>query len=86
MLRNVRSRRSHISPNFKNTHAVREKLLEEITDLRSKLDSIELSPSQTNLADAQSYKSMIHSRQQLLGDISKQKDERARFSVESPMQ
>lgn len=86
MLRNVRRPRTHIAPNYQNTHEVRDKLIQEIAQLQSKLDGMDLSPSQDILSSVQSYKSMIHSRQQMLGDLAKQKDQRTSYGASGPMQ
>ncbi len=86
MLRNVRRPRTHIAPNFQNTHVVRDKLIQEIAALQSKLDGMDLSPSQDVVSSVQSYKTMIHGRQQMLGDLAKQKDQRAGYGAASRMQ
>lgn len=86
MLRNVRRPRTHIAPNFQNTDGVKDKLIQEIAELQSKLDGMDLSPSQDIVSSVQSYKTMIHSRQQMLGDLSKQKDQRTRYGVIGRMQ
>lgn len=86
MLRNVRRQRTHIAPNYHESHAIRDRLQQEIADLQSKLDSVGPSPTQHNLSSTQSFRSMIHSRKQMLGDIARQKDERANFGLEARMQ
>jgi predicted house-cleaning noncanonical NTP pyrophosphatase (MazG superfamily) len=85
MLRNVRRPRTHLAPNYQNTHVVRDKLIQEIAELQSKLDGIDLSPSQDVLSSVQSFKSMIHARQQMLGEIAKQKDQRTAYGAARPM-
>jgi predicted house-cleaning noncanonical NTP pyrophosphatase (MazG superfamily) len=86
MLRNVRRPRTHIAPNFQNTQVLRDKLIQEIAELQSKLDGMDLSPSQDIVSSVQSYKTMIHSRQQMLGDLAKQKDQRTRYGATGRMQ
>jgi hypothetical protein len=86
MLRNVRRPRTHLAPNLQNTHVVRDKLIQEIAELQSKLDGVELSPSQDVVSSVQSFKSMIHARQQMLGDLAKQKDQRTSYGAAGPMQ
>jgi|APSaa5957512535_1039671.scaffolds.fasta_scaffold40630_2 hypothetical protein len=86
MLRNVRRPRSHVAPNYEGANAIRDKLLHEIADLQNKLDSIGGSPSQNNLASAQSFKEMIYSRNELLNNLARQKDERASFGVDRKLQ
>ncbi len=81
MLRNVRRQRSHVKPKYQNANAVRDKLLLEIAELQSKLDNIGTSPSRNNLEAVQTFKEMIYSRNELLDNLSKQKDERASFGV-----
>ena len=86
MLRNVRRPRTHIAPNFQNTQVLRDKLIQEIAELQSKLDGMGLSPSKDIVSSVQSYKTMIHSRQQMLGDLAKQKDQRTRYGATGRMQ
>ncbi|NKB34484.1 MAG: hypothetical protein GKR91_15435 [Pseudomonadales bacterium] len=86
MLRNVRRPRNHVPPNYEGANAVRDKLLKEITDLQTKLDNLSGSPSQNNLSAAQSFKEMIYSREELLNNLDKQKDECASFGVERKLQ
>ena len=86
MLRNARRPRTHIAPNFQNTQVLRDKLIQEIAELQSKLDGMDLSPSQDIVSSVQSYKTMIHSRQQMLGDLAKQKDQRTRYGATGRMQ
>jgi len=86
MLRNVRRQRSHVLPNYRDTNAVRDKLLQEIADLQNKLYNVEGSPSQSNLVAAQTFKEMIYSRNNLLDNISRQKDERSNFGVGQRLQ
>ena len=80
MLRNVRNPRNHLAPNYDSSHAVRDKLLMEIAELQAKLDQVSGSPKQENLAKIQTFKEMIHSRNVLLDDLSRQKDERASYA------
>jgi hypothetical protein len=42
--------------------------------------------SQENLSTMQSFKEMIHSREQMLGNLSRQKSERSRFGLEKRLQ
>ncbi len=86
MLRNVRRPRTHLAPNYQNTHVIRDKLIQEIAELQSKLDGMELSPSQDVLSSVQSFKSMIHSRQQMLSEIAKHKNHRSSYGAPGPMQ
>ncbi|MFT4887817.1 MAG: hypothetical protein ACJA2D_002612 [Pseudohongiellaceae bacterium] len=86
MLRNVRRPRNHLAPNFNNTDAIRDRLLLEIADLNGKLDGVDTIQSQENLSTAQSFKEMIHSRRQMLGNLSRQKSERSRFGLEKRLQ
>lgn len=86
MLRNVRRPRTHIAPNYHNTHAVRDRLLLEIADLQSKMDDVDGSPSHENLSAMQTFKEMIHSREDLLNNLSRQKDERSNYGLEKPLQ
>ncbi|MFK7864540.1 MAG: hypothetical protein AB8B95_09990 [Pseudohongiellaceae bacterium] len=81
MLRNVRRQRTHIAPNYHNTHAVRDKLLLEIAELKGKMDDVDGSPSQDNLTAVQTFKEMIHSREDLLNNLSQSKDERSSFGL-----
>jgi len=86
MLRNVRRPRTHVPPNLEGTNEVRDKLLKEITDIQSKLDKLSGSPSQNNLAAAQTFKEMIYSRNELLNNLAMQKDERATYGVDKKLQ
>jgi hypothetical protein len=86
MLRNVRRPRNHLAPNFNNTDAIRDRLLLEIADLNGKLDGVDTIQSQANLSTAQSFKEMIHSRQQMLSNLSRQKSERSSFGLEKRLQ
>lgn len=86
MLRNVRRPRNHLSPNYQDTHGIRDKLLMEIADLQGKLDKVEGSPSQDNLSVMQTFKEMIHSREQMLSNLSRQKDERSNFGLDNRLQ
>jgi hypothetical protein len=86
MLRNVRRPRNHLAPNFNNTDAIRDRLVLEIADLNGKLDGVDIIQSQENLSTAQSFKEMIHSRQQMLGNLSRQKSERSSFGLEKRLQ
>ncbi|HAG71990.1 MAG TPA: hypothetical protein DCL66_07270 [Gammaproteobacteria bacterium] len=86
MLRNVRRPRNHLAPNFNNTNAIRDRLLLEIADLHVKLDGVDVTQSQENLSTMQSFKEMIHSREQMLGNLSRQKSERSSFGLEKPLQ
>lgn len=86
MLRNVRRPRSHVQPNYEGANAVRDKLLNEIADLQSKLDNLSGSPSQNNLSAAQTFKEMIYSRNELLTNLDRQKDERSSYGVDRKLQ
>ena len=86
MLRKVRRQRSHVIPNYQDANAVRDKLMLEIVDLQSKLDKIDGSPSQSNLSKAQTFRKMIYSRNELLSNISRQKDERVSFGLDKKLQ
>jgi hypothetical protein len=86
MLRNVRRPRNHLAPNFNNTNAIRDRLLLEIADLHVKLNGVDVTQSQENLSTMQSFKEMIHSREQMLGNLSRQKSERSRFGLEKRLQ
>ena len=85
MLRNVRNPRNHLAPNYDSSHAVRDKLLMEISELQAKLDRVSGSLAPDNLAKAQTFKEMIHSRNALLTDLSRQKDERASYAEMPPI-
>ncbi|MCH7816685.1 MAG: hypothetical protein IIC60_08975 [Proteobacteria bacterium] len=86
MLRKVRRQRSHVIPNYQDANVVREKLLLEIADLKSKLDNVGRYPTQNNLATALTFKEMIYSRKELLVSLSRQKDERNIFGVDQRLQ
>lgn len=86
MLRNVRRPRNHLAPNFNNTNAIRDRLLLEIADLNGKIEDVDTTQSQENLSTLQSYKEMIHSREQMLGNLSRQKSERSSFGLEKRLQ
>jgi hypothetical protein len=86
MLRNVRRPRNHLAPNFTNTNAIRDRLLLEIADLNGKLGDVDTTQSQENLSTTQSYKEMIHSREQMLSNLSRQKSERSSFGLEKRLQ
>lgn len=86
MLRNVRRPRTHVPPNYKGTNEVRDKLLQEIAEIQSKLDNLGGSPSQSNLATAQTFKEMIYSRNELLNSLAQQKDERTTYGVDRKLQ
>lgn len=84
MLRNVRRPRTHLKPNYQNSHAVRDKLMHEISELQAQLDKVEGSPHSQNLEKVQTFKEMIYSRSEMLNNIDQQKDERARFGLDKP--
>lgn len=86
MLRNVRRPRNHLAPNYNNTHAIRDRLMLEIADLHSKLDDIDGEQSQDNLSATQSFKEMIHSRERMLGDLSRSKNERNSYGLDKRLQ
>ena len=85
MLRNVRRPRAHLKPSYQDTHAVRDKLMQEISDLKAQLGRVEGSPNAENLAKVQTFKEMIYSRNEMLISIDSQKDERARFGLDRPL-
>jgi hypothetical protein len=84
MLRNVRRPRAHLKPNYQDSHAVRDKLMQEISDLQAQLGRVEGSPNPENLARVQTFKEMIYSRSEMLHNIDRQKDERSRFGLDKP--
>lgn len=55
MLRNARGPLSHVSPRYECVNPVRDKPLKEIARFQNKLDNIDASPSQNNLAAAQFF-------------------------------
>ena len=85
MLRNVRHPRNHLAPNYETSHDVRDKLMMEISELRAKLDRVSGSLAPENLEKVQTFKEMIYSRNALLQDLSRQKDERASYAELPPI-
>jgi len=86
MLRNVRNQRSHVIPSYQDVNAVKDKLSLEIAELQAKMDRFSSSPSQNNLATVQTFKEMIYSRNELLTNLNRQKDERNIFGVDRRIQ
>lgn len=84
MLRNVRRPRAHLKPSYQDSHAVRDKLMQEISDLRAQLRRVEGNPDAESLARANTFKEMIYSRNAMLNNIDRQKDERSRFGLDKP--
>jgi len=84
MLRNVRRPRAHLKPSYQDSHAMRDKLMQEISDLQAQLGRVKGSPNADNLARVQTFKEMIYSRNEMLANIDRQKDERSRFGLDRP--
>ena len=85
MLRNVRRPRAHLKPNYQDSHAVRDKLMHEISELQAQLDRVEGSPNAENLEKVQTFREMIYSRNEMLSNLDRQKDERSRFGLDRPL-
>jgi len=85
MLRNVRRPRAHLKPSYQDSNAVRDKLMQEISDIQAQLGRVEGNPDAENLAKVQTFKEMIYSRTEMLNNIDRQKDERSRFGLDRPL-
>ncbi len=85
MLRNVRRPRAHLKPSYQDSNAVRDKLMQEISDIQAQLGRVEGNPDVENLAKVQTFKEMIYSRTEMLNNIDRQKDERSRFGLDRPL-
>jgi len=69
MLRNIRGPLSHVPPRYECVNPVRDKPLKEITKFQNKLDNIDASPCQNNLAAARFFKEIMYSHNDLLDNL-----------------
>lgn len=64
-----RSHRTHTE--LTNSNAIRDKLLLEIAELRSKLDNLGICPARGKPAAARTFKGIIPGRNELLSNLSR---------------
>jgi len=64
------SRVTHVGVNFNNTTFLKAQLEEEITKLERQLHHMHTDQDGANFAMLESYKEMIHSRRDMLQDLS----------------
>ena len=57
-----------------NTQVMREQLLREITRLERQLEQLKISDDNRDFSLQQTYREMIHSRREMLGNLPKNRD------------